>query len=331
MSAPDPELARDLREGLTATPKRLPPYLFYDAAGSALYEEITRLPEYYPTRTERAILAAHANEIIARAAGDAVALHVVELGAGSAEKTTLLLRALVARQGGGVYLPVDVSGTALRAARERIEAEVPAVRVRPFEGRHLDAVGRIRALGPRRLVMFIGSSIGNYDDRDAAALLRGVREGLAPGCALLLGTDLRKSPSVLVPAYDDAAGVTAAFNKNVLARINRELGGRFALDRFAHVALWNDAASRVEMHLESLCAQTIPIEALGITVHLDAGERIHTESSVKYDLPRVDAILGAAGFAREQSFADPAGLFAVHLARSCAPSHSPSQGLWRTP
>ena len=309
-------LADDVRRGLAATPKRLPPHLFYDAVGSALYEAITALPEYYPTRTERAIFATHADAIVrlAREGADAP-LHLAELGAGSAAKTTLLLRAAVALQGACTYVPIDVSETALREARARIASEVPAVRVEPFVGRHDDALARIAALGPRRLVLFIGSSIGNYEDDEAVALLRGVRGALSPGCALLLGTDLRKSPARLIPAYDDPVGVTAAFNKNALARINRELGGRFDLTRFRHVARWDEARSRVEMHLESLVAQEVFIEALGLTVALREGERIHTESSVKYDLPRVDAILDGAGFARERTFTDDEGLFAVHLAR----------------
>ena len=180
---------------------------------------------------------------------------------------------------------------------------------------HDEALPHIRAIGPRRLVLFIGSSIGNFEDDEALQLLSGVRASLAPGGALLLGTDLRKDPAILIPAYDDARGVTAAFNKNVLARINRELGGAFDLDRFAHVALWNDEKSRIEMHLESLCDQQVEIAALGTEIRFRQGERIHTESSIKYDETRVDGILHAAGFVRERTFTDPEGLFAVHLAR----------------
>ncbi len=310
-------IAADVRAGLTATPKRLPPYLFYDAAGSALYERITALPEYYPTRTERAILARHATELVAAAAeGSDAPLHVVELGAGSASKTVLVLDAVVARQGRCVYVPVDVSASALDEARARIEADMPGVEVRPFVGHHHDAFRTVRALGPRRLVLFIGSSIGNYDDDEAVALLRGAREALVPGGALLLGTDLRKDPARLVAAYDDAEGVTAAFNRNMLARINRDLGGHFDLSTFRHIALWNAPASRIEMHLESTVAQRVRIDALDLTVDFAAGERIHTESSVKYDLSHVDRLLDAAGFVRAITRTDDAGLFAVHLARA---------------
>jgi dimethylhistidine N-methyltransferase len=310
-------IADEVRRGLTAPQKRLPPHLFYDEEGSRLYELITELDEYYPTRTERGILERHAHEIVARAAdGDAQPLRVVELGAGSADKTRLILAAVVAAQGPTTYLPVDVSPTALDAAKSRIESELSEVQVRPFVGRHEDAAATIAELGPRRLVLFIGSSIGNFDDDEAVRLLRSVRRGLLPGAALLLGTDMKKSPARLVPAYDDASGVTAEFNKNVLRRINRELGGQFDLGLFRHVALWNEPASRVEMHLEAGVEHDVSIEALGLRVKFHRGERIHTESSIKYDLPRVDALLGRSGFVREATFSDDQGAFGVHLARA---------------
>ncbi len=314
---PPSPVSADVRAGLTARPRRLPSYLFYDARGSSLYERITELPEYYPTRTERAILARHAAELVAAAAeGSAHPLHVVELGAGSASKTLLVLEALIAQQGRCVYLPVDVSASALEMAKTRIEATMPAVTVRPLVGHHDDAFEAIRDLGPRRLVLFIGSSIGNYDDHEAIGLLRSIRGALLPGGTLLLGTDLRKDPARLVAAYDDAQGVTAAFNLNVLTRINRELDADFDLAQFRHVALWNEAASRVEMHLESRVDQRVFIGALDLPIDFVAGERIHTESSVKYDLPHVDRLLTAAGFGRVMTRTDDAGLFAVHLARA---------------
>lgn len=316
--ARDTAMAEEVRRGLTAPHKSLPPHLFYDEEGSRLYELITELEEYYPTRTERAILERHSREIVALASDAALPLHVVELGAGSAQKTRLVLASVVAAHGPSLYVPVDVSASALSAASARLASELPEVRVQPFVGRHEDAVQTIAGLGPRRLVLFIGSSIGNFEDDDAVRLLRAVRRGLAPGDALLLGTDLKKSPERLVPAYDDARGVTAAFNKNVLCRINRELDADFQLEQFRHVALWNAAASRVEMHLESLIVQEVCIDALELTVRFAKGERIHTESSIKYDTPRVDALLQRSGFAREKSFADDARLFSVHLARAQA-------------
>lgn len=310
-------LKRDVLRGLTAPGKWLPSYLFYDEEGSRIYEQITELPEYYPTRTERLILERHADEIVALAAeGSEAPLQVIELGAGTASKTKLLLQAVVARQKRCVFLPIDVSASALDEAKERLRTELPAVEVRPFVGHHQEAFREIACMGPRRLVLFIGSSIGNFEDHDAIELLRGVRQSLAPGGALLLGTDLRKSPEVLVPAYDDAQGVTAAFNKNMLARLNRELKAHFDLDAFRHVALWNEGESRIEMHLESQRAQHVLVEAIDRTISFQKGERIHTESSIKYDLPRVDRLLSACNFRRERTFTDPAQLFAVHLARA---------------
>jgi len=316
-NAPRPPIAQDVLEGLSAPQKRLPPYLFYDAQGSELFERITELPEYYLTRTERSILEARADEIVRAAArGASGPLHLVELGAGTATKSEILLSAAVRMQGPTIFVPVDVSHAALDEARARIAARQPRVAVRPLVARHEDALGPIRELGARRLVLFIGSSIGNHEDAEAVALLAGVRGTLAPGGALLLGADLRKSADVLVPAYDDAQGVTAAFNKNVLARINRELGGHFDLDRFRHVALWNDEASCMEIYLESSVAQTVAIDLLELDVRFEAGERIHTESSIKYDDRRIDRILEASGFARELTFTDDERRFALVLART---------------
>ena len=228
----------------------------------------------------------------------------------------MLLRALVARQGPVTFVPVDVSATPLEAARTRLAAEEPEVKVWPWVSTHDDAFPRLRGLGGRKIALFIGSSIGNYDDGEALELLRGLRHGLTAGDALVLGTDLRKDPEVLVRAYDDAAGVTAAFNKNVLTRINRELGGHFNLDCFRHVAVWNPAASRMEMHLESVGEQAVRIDGLGMIVRLHDGERIHTESSVKYDEAMVERLLAASGYRRERTFTDAEGRFAVHLARA---------------
>jgi L-histidine Nalpha-methyltransferase len=319
----DSGIAADVRRGLTASPKALPPYLFYDDAGSLLYERITELPEYYLTRSEQAIFERYADEIVARASPAAPAsprpLGVVELGAGSATKTQVLLQALVARQARCVYVPIDVSRAAIEDAERRLREALPSVHVRPFVMTHLEAIRRLRGLEGPQLVLFIGSSVGNFEDTEAATLLHGVRTALGPETTLLLGADLRKSPDVLLPAYDDAAGVTAAFNKNVLVRINRELGGNFDLDRFRHVARWNDAASQIEMHLESTRVQEVTIERLGLRVRFDARETIHTESSVKYDLPRVERLLAAGGFTLETTFYDgPERLFGVHFARAAA-------------
>ncbi len=313
----DETVAADVRRGLTSRRKSLPPYLLYDAIGSHLYERITELPEYYLTRTERGILQARASDMVAHAvAGSARPLGVIELGAGSASKTEIVLRSVLARQPGCVYVPIDISRAAIDDATCRLAVELPRVRVRPLAMSHHQALRALQAIEGPQLVLFIGSSIGNFEDGEAAALLRAVAASLGAGTSLLLGMDLRKSPDVLLPAYDDAAGVTAAFDKNVLARINRELGGRFDLDRFRHVARWNDRASRIEMHLESTRAQDVAIDALGLRVHFDAGETIHTESSIKYDLARAEQLLTRGGFALETTYFDEARTFAVHLARA---------------
>lgn len=306
-----------VRAGLGARPRSLPPWLFYDARGSELFTAITELPEYYPTRAERAIFRLHGGALLERAAGGQP-MTLFELGAGTADKTRLLLAHWLASPAPGprVYVPIDVSPDALAVATERIGRELPGITVRPLVGRNRAMVGHMRATPGRRVVLFIGSSIGNYEGAEAIALLRRIRGALEPGDALVLGTDLVKPAEILVPAYDDAAGVTAAFNKNVLARLDRELGADFELDRFRHVALWNPARSRIEMHLESTIDQVVTVPGAGLTVELAAGERIHTESSVKYDLAMIDRLLGEGGFTREETATDPDGLFAVHLGRA---------------
>jgi len=305
-------IGTDVHEGLTATPKQLPPRLFYDAEGSALFEAITRLPEYYLTRSELEIFDRHAPEIMARA-GDGLTL--VELGAGTAHKTRVLIRALLERQEKATFYPIDVSASALEVAAKSLSAEFPNLSLRLVVGRYRAGLESLRAVGGRKLVLFIGSSVGNYDPPEATALLSELGGALSPGDALLLGTDLAKDASLLVPAYDDAAGVTARFNKNVLARINRELGGHFNLDRFKHVALWNAQASRMEMHLESTRAQTVRIDALDLEVSFAARERIHTENSYKFTEAMVAKMLSDAGYAPEQSWFDSKRWFGVHLAR----------------
>jgi L-histidine Nalpha-methyltransferase len=311
---PASTIAQDVRRGLTGSPKSLPPRLFYDAEGSRIYELITELPEYYPTRAEREIFETHASDIAARASGDSRVLTVVELGAGSATKTEVLLRALLERQVRCRFVPIDISAHALTLAERRLRTELPAVEVRPLAMTHEEAFAWLRHIEPPHLVLFIGSSVGNLEDKEAGALLGGLADALGSGTSLLLGTDLRKSTDVLLPAYDDAAGVTAAFNKNLLVRINRELGGHFDVDSFRHVARWNDGASRIEMHLESLTAQTVLIDELGLRVRFLAGETIHTESSVKYTVPRVAALLQAGGFRLDETYYDHGHRFAVHWA-----------------
>jgi dimethylhistidine N-methyltransferase len=295
--------------------KSLPPRLFYDDEGSRLFEAITALPEYYLTRTERGLLQKHADTIVAQARGDAPRLHLVELGAGIAEKTQILLEAAVRLQGSCLFLPIDVSSGALHEATRRLNEELPQVEVRPFLGRHDEALTALQDLGPRRLVCFIGSSLGNFEDAENVALLQRVASSLRPGGALLLGADRKKDPARLIPAYDDAQGITALFNKNVLVRLNREIGANFDVDAFQHQARFNDALSRIEMHLVSQGTQRVRFPSLDRSVMFSDGESIHTESSIKYDDARIDAIVSGGGFDREHSFIDDDGLFGLHLCR----------------
>ena len=322
-TSPDSALGEVVREGLSQTPKRLPPWLFYDEAGSQLFEQITELPEYYLTRIERGIFEASATEMIS-AAADGKCLRVVELGAGSADKTRLLLAAAAAHQGAVAYCPVDVSATALEAARERLERELPQVMVEPQVADYTHGL-RLEVCTPdeRRLVLFIGSSIGNFDRDEAVSLLQGLAAALEPGDGLLLGVDLApysasaegKSEDALIAAYDDSLGVTARFNGNMLERLNRELGAAFNPETFRHLIRWNREDSRIEMHLESLQEQTVRIESLELEVDFTCGETIHTENSYKYRTGEAEALFRAAGFEPQHRWSDAGGWFAVYLAR----------------
>jgi len=306
----------EVYSGLTARPKTLSPWLFYDEEGSRLFEAITELPEYYLTRTERALFAKHADEIVSVAAGSSSgqALTMIELGAGTATKTGLLLEAAVRRQRSVDYLAIDVSESALAEAKQRIEAEIPGVKVSSRVADYTGGMEEVPADGKRRMVLYIGSSIGNFEPADAVHVLRGVRRQLAPGDRLLLGADRVKERSVLVRAYDDEAGVTAAFNRNVLTRINRELGANFNPRLFQHRARWNHEHSRIEMHLESLIPQSVVIAALDIEVKFARGETIHTENSYKFTGHDVLSLLQRAGFAMTQCWTDEREWFGVYLA-----------------
>lgn len=307
-----PQYAQEVEAGLTGDPKTLPSKLFYDGAGSQLFEEITKLPEYYLTRTELQILRERAPEM-----ADAVepGVTVVELGSGSAAKTCTLLRALARRQIRLLYFPVDISPAALEEARDRVSSDCENCTVRPVVADFAGGFHFLRDLPGRKLVLYLGSSIGNFDPPAAVDFLSSVRQQMARGDAFLLGTDMVKSPTVLVPAYDDARGVTAEFNKNILRRLNRELDANFDLASFRHVALWNPEQSRMEIYLESTRAQSANIALLQLRVRFKAGERIHTENSYKYTMQTVRAMLSAAGFTLKKTWFDPRKQFALHLAR----------------
>ncbi|MEU5521604.1 L-histidine N(alpha)-methyltransferase [Streptomyces sp. NPDC047860] len=298
-------LRADVLEGLTSSPKTLPPKWFYDARGSELFEEITRLPEYYPTRAEREILRARAGEI-AEASG---ARTLVELGSGSSEKTRYLIDALT---GLHTYVPVDVSESALTGAGEALAAERPGLEVHALIADFTAGLTLPGTPGPR-LVAFLGGTVGNLLPAEHAAFLASVRALLAPGDALLLGTDLVKDERVLVRAYDDAAGVTAAFNKNVLNVINRELGADFDPDAFAHVALWDARNEWIEMRLRSRTAQTVKIPALELAVDFAADEDLRTEVSAKFRQEGVREELSSAGLELTRWWTDGEGRFALSL------------------
>ncbi|AZM58582.1 MULTISPECIES: L-histidine N(alpha)-methyltransferase [unclassified Streptomyces] len=302
-------LRADVREGLTGSPRTLPPKWFYDARGSELFEEITELPEYYPTRAEREILRTRAGEI-AEASG---ARTLVELGSGSSEKTRYLLDALT---GLHTYVPVDVSESALTQAGQALAAERPGLDVHALIADFTARLTLPKTPGPR-LVAFLGGTIGNLLPVERAAFLASVRALLAPGDALLLGTDLVKDERVLVRAYDDASGVTAAFNKNVLHVINRELGADFDPDAFAHVALWDARREWIEMRLRSRTAQTVKIPALELAVDFAAGEDLRTEVSAKFRREGVGRELSAAGLELSRWWTDREGRFALSLSVAC--------------
>jgi L-histidine N-alpha-methyltransferase len=308
----DRALRSDVRTGLAADPKWLPPKWFYDARGSELFEEITRLPEYYPTRAERAVLARRAPDIAA-ATG---AKTLIELGSGSSEKTRLLLDAFTRHGGLGTFVPLDVSVSALRQSTAQIATDYPELRVRGIVGDFTRQLDRLPT-GGRRLVAFLGGTIGNLLPAERAGFLAAMRAALEPDDQLLVGTDLVKDPAVIVPAYDDAAGVTAEFNRNVLRVVNRELDADFDPTAFDHVAVWDPAREWIEMRLRAGRAMRVRIAALGLTVDFAAGEELRTEVSAKFRPEGIAAELTAAGFLPAEFWTDPDGLFGVTLARAC--------------
>ncbi len=297
--------AEAVRRGLGDERKSLPPRFFYDARGSELFERICELPEYYVTRTETAILRAHAAEIVSPPP-DAL----VELGSGSAEKTRLLLDPILRDGQRARYVPVDLSRTALVAAAEALAAAYPGLEVR---GHVADYAGAARVVREERrdrtTVLLLGSNVGNFDAAEARAFFRGLAAELQPEDRLVVGFDMEKDLRVLEPAYDDTAGVTADFNRNVLARINGELGGEFRPDRFRHVAFYDRGKGRIEMHLESDRDQEVPIAALGMRIRFRKGERIHTENSYKFTRDGIVRLAADSGLRVENTWTDGRGWF----------------------
>jgi L-histidine N-alpha-methyltransferase len=304
-------LRADALAGLSAAPKWLPPKWFYDARGSELFEEITRLPEYYPTRAEREILQRHGDDI----AAETGAHTLVELGSGSSEKTRLLLDALGAHGTLRSFVPLDVSESALREAVEAIIADYPALEVHGVVGDFTEHLADLPGTPPR-LVAFLGGTIGNLLPDERATFFSSVRGVLEEDEWLLLGTDLVKSPGVLVPAYDDSAGVTAEFNRNVLHVLNRELGADFDVDGFGHVALWNEKREWIEMRLRAEREMRVKVPEIDLEVHFTEGEELRTEISAKFRREGVEAELDRAGFALHGWWTDTQERFAVSLSRA---------------
>lgn len=303
------QLRQDVHIGLSAQPKWLPPKWFYDARGSELFEAITELPEYYPTRAEREILRARSGDI----ASITGAKTIVELGSGSSDKTRLLLDALRSHGTLARFVPLDVSETALRAAAQAIDSDYPELEVHAIVGdftSHLDQIPP----GDGRLVAFLGGTIGNLLPAERAEFLAALRKTLHRGEWLLLGTDLVKESGTLVAAYDDAAGVTAEFNRNVLRVLNRELGADFVVEAFDHVAVWDPVNEWIEMRLRASRDTTVDVAALGMNVSFSAGEDLLTEISAKFRREGVAAELASAGFTARHWWTDTHGRFAVTLA-----------------
>lgn len=304
----DPAFRKDIIEGLSRFPKKTPPIWFYDRRGSELFEEITNLPEYYPTRTETALLAAHGPDF-ALAVGEGRA--VVEFGAGSSRKTPHLLRAITP----AAYVPIDISGDFLHASSADLAAAFPGLPVLPVVGDFMGPLALPAAIEDMpRLGFFPGSTIGNMEPESAVDLLRAMRRLLGEDSMLLIGMDRIKERDRLVAAYDDAQGVTAAFNLNLLTRINRELGGNLPVADFAHRAVWNDEKARIEMHLEA--TRDMDFRVAGEAFHMNAGETIHTESSHKYGPRDNRVLLRAGGWEPVDEWTDAGGLFSLILAKA---------------
>lgn len=294
------KFARDVARGLSRSPKTLPCCYFYDRLGSLLFEAICETPEYYLTRAETALLRAHADEISSLMPPE---LDLIELGSGNAAKTRFLIEALLRRGTALRYVPLDICRTVLEESSRELLQSYPGLEVLAIAGEYHEGMSYLEGALPRpKLVLWLGSNIGNFERDAAARFLARVRSTLASQDRVLIGIDLRKDRAALEAAYDDAGGVTAAFNRNMLARINHDLGGHFDLRAFRHRALYNEEAGRVEMHLVSETAQRVHIDQAGMEVSLTAGEAIHTENCYKYSSDEISALAAAAGLRCEQSW-----------------------------
>ena len=309
---PSAGFAEDVRRGLTATPKSLSPKYFYDELGSQLFDAICLTPEYYLTRAENEIIERYADEIVSTIDGEKTLL---EMGSGSASKTRLLIEALLKKQSSLLFMPVDISASALESSSRILLQSFPRLSIEAYAAEYFDALSVLseRQSRGRTLALFLGSNISNFGREEAPKFLRALRRVLKTGDALLLGADLRKDRSILEPAYDDALGLTAAFNLNLLARINRELDGNFDLRSFKHHAFYNDQIGRVEIYIESVPAQTVLIRKLNLDVGFNAGERIHTENSYKYDLSGIAQLANDTGYTCARTWLDSGKRFSSNL------------------
>lgn len=298
--------------GLSSSPKTLPSSFFYDARGSRLFEEITKLPEYYLTRCETEILRAQSSSIFDLMVAEGL-VQIVEFGSGSSEKTRLLLRAAIEKQGTTEYVPIDISGDFLKSSSQELLEEVPGLRVIALAGDYLDALQQLPSHDGPRLFLFLGSTIGNFEVSSAVAFMAAIRAAMRPGDRLLMGTDIKKDRSIIEPAYNDAQGITEQFNKNILYRIDKELCGHFNLDTFRHEAPWVEEHSRIEMRLVSQIDQAVEIEGLETVFHFKAGEYIHTENSHKWSKDAFLQMVEVAGLRLSSCWLDSKNWFALNL------------------
>ncbi|MGH9970642.1 MAG: L-histidine N(alpha)-methyltransferase [Pyrinomonadaceae bacterium] len=308
---PSAGFAEDVRKGLLSDPKRLLPKYFYDPLGSQLFDAICLLPEYYLTRAENEIIERYADEIVGSVEGHKTLL---EMGSGSASKTKVIVEAMLRSQGDLLFIPVDISASALESSSRILLQSFPRLRIEAYAAEYFDALSELkRGERGRTLALFLGSNISNFGREEAPVFLRALRSVLHSGDALLLGADLKKDASVLEPAYDDALGLTAAFNLNLLARVNRELDGDFDLRAFKHHAFYNEDIGRVEIYIESTRPQTVRIGKLGMEIKFAVGERIHTENSYKYDLTGIAQLAAETGFICSRTWLDSEERFSSNL------------------
>lgn len=306
-----PSFADDVRRGLLAQPKHLFPKYFYDELGSQLFEAICLLPEYYLTRAENEILTRYADEIVQSVDGHKTLL---EMGSGSASKTRLIIEALLRNQNELHFIPVDISASALETSSRVLLQSYPRLKITAYASDYYDGLAALRDVERgRTLALFLGSNVGNFDAEEARTFLRALRGVLRDGDALLLGADLRKRKNVLEAAYDDALGITAAFNLNLLSRINREFDADFNIRAFRHYVEYKEATGRVEVYIESLRDQRVSLRRLDMEVNFTAGERVHTENSYKYDLDGLSALATETGFTRARTWLDERKQFSSNL------------------